>query len=102
MALEFVKKAMVERLRALRNDADQALKKMGSRRGDPDVHYGREAVNWGNLYVSGVSYVFNDGGCEGWRVVVEEASPNCDYLRKELVISLSRLGWDNVEVVTEW
>jgi len=57
-----------------------------------------EAINWGDLYCSDVERL----GEDGWLVIIEEASPECPNLCRWVQGWLTKWGWPNVRVQTEW
>ncbi len=66
-------------------------------------HHHRDWVaNWMSFRcVSAESYI-NSEGEEGHRVYIEEADPNNMALKQYIWIKLQEVGFDDVEVITEW
>ncbi len=61
-----------------------------------------EAINWGDLSCVGAEHCTDDEGRSTCRVYIEEASPSCPELQKFIRHKLSELGYDEIEVITEW
>ena len=58
----------------------------------------RESIKWGDLSVVDVRRL----GKSGWLVEIEEASPTCAAFCGYIQSWLTKWGWENVEVRTEW
>ena len=61
-----------------------------------------EAINWAHLTCTQSVFYHDDQGSEGFRVLVEEVSPDASKFRAALSALLLIKGWPNVEIVTEW
>ena len=57
-----------------------------------------EAINWGDLSVMDVRRL----GKSGWLVEIEEAAPDSPAFCRYIQSWLTKWGWENVEVRTEW
>ena len=63
------------------------------------------AVNWGGLGCTAVEKVKTFSGNDtsvGWRVLIEEASPDAYEFRTLVAEQLARRGNSGVTVVTQW
>ena len=63
-----------------------------------------DAVNWGGLGCTAVEKVKTFSGNDtsvGWRVLIEEASPDAHEFRTLVAEQLARRGYSGVAVVTE-
>lgn len=65
---------------------------------DKSIDYG---VNWADLHCVSAEWYFDDEGNTGYRVYIEEASPDAINFRNAVNDELFARGWD-VEVITEW
>lgn len=85
-------------LRRLRNQVDRVLA------GGRDAGMPIDAVNVADLRCIETALVVDDtpDGAPMWRVVVAEAAPDTLVFREWLSDQLCELGWDRVEIVTEW
>lgn len=64
-----------------------------------------EAINWGDLYCTGVHMevdLIDKENAPQICVEVEEASPDCERLPARLADHLHSLGYENIRVETEW
>lgn len=59
---------------------------------------GRDAINWGDLRVIEVKALAEE---DKFMILIEEAAPDANNLRRWLTERLHDWGW-NVEVITEW
>lgn len=82
-------------LEALRKCADDAT---DAAMRDPDSK--NWCVNWGDIACVSAQKFNDDGGHEGYRVVLEEAS--CYHLSQFVKEYLEQRGFVGVEVITEW
>jgi hypothetical protein len=60
-----------------------------------------EPINWSALHVNQVEYWIDDQGDSGYRVYLDEASPNCPKLAAFVSGYISQAGFE-CEVRTEW
>ncbi len=60
------------------------------------------AVNWADLSCIMAEHAQDQDGNETHRVYIEEASPDASDLRRYIADKLSMMGYDNIEVITEW
>lgn len=61
-----------------------------------------EPINWADLHCMEASYVQTGDGREYYRVVIEEAAPECAEFCEHIAKRLAERGFENVGVVTEW
>lgn len=61
-----------------------------------------EPINWADLHCREASYVQIDDGREYYRVMIEEAAPECVEFCEHIAKRLAERGFENVGVVTEW
>ncbi len=61
-----------------------------------------EAINWGDLSCRDVEKVESHFCGVFYRVLIEEASPSCTEFRSFISTGLEKMGYKNIEVVTEW
>jgi hypothetical protein len=62
-----------------------------------------EPINWGDLSVVEIEKVeryYNK--TTYYRVIIEEASRTCPKFHAFIYIKLKELGYDNIEISTEW
>ncbi len=61
-----------------------------------------DAINWGDLKCVESCYIVNDEDKKYFSVLIEEASPDCCKLTEYLTKRLVELGYNKVEIRTEW
>lgn len=61
-----------------------------------------EPINWGNLSCAQAQCVEDDSGDVFYRVVIEEAAPECCELQRFVSSYLRGQGFEDVVVDTEW
>lgn len=59
------------------------------------------AINWADLHCTDIELVFN-GDHTRVCVTIEEATPDAYKLSKYVSGELAKLGYENIEVKTEW
>ena len=62
------------------------------------------AINWGDLFASEVTRVFDADHRTWLRIVIEEVSPGTETLIEAVREGLAAKGWDvtNIAIETEW
>lgn len=60
------------------------------------------AVNWADFQCTSAAYCVDDCGDSGYRVVIEEASPDNAELINFIAGELSMKGYQGVEINLEW
>jgi hypothetical protein len=86
-----------EKLRELKLATDDAIRFVKSGEGNHPV-----AVNWANLRCVQAAWVVTDAGDSYAQVTIEEASPEAYRFQNEVAFELTKHGWPDVHVVTEW
>jgi len=61
-----------------------------------------EAINWADLSFVECEYFINDEGQDGFRLLIEELSPNCYKFPTWLKGQLEDKGLKVAEIVCEW
>lgn len=61
-----------------------------------------EAINWGDLHCTVAERYIDHTGETGYRVYIEEASPDCPKFCQYIADQLALLRYPDVEVKTEW
>jgi len=61
-----------------------------------------EAINWGDLHCTSAERYTEHTGETGYRVYIEEASPECWKFCQYIADQLTARGYPDVEVKTEW
>jgi len=61
-----------------------------------------DPVNWGDFGVVTAEYYQDSDGCDGYRVNVEEASPEAYDVQLFIGEELASLGFEDIKVITEW
>lgn len=87
---------MAYELKALREAADQACDRAFS------MTWHRSAINWGDFGCVSAEHWNDDGGEEGYRVLLEEADPSNQEVGEFIAGELAKAGFHNIEVVFEW
>ena len=67
-----------------------------------DVDCRKDAVNWGDFGCVEACFFIIDDREIGYRVVLEEADPNCKNVQAFVAAWLYERDFGPVEVVTEW
>lgn len=88
-----------DRLKALHDACDMAIKEVRSRR---TAALDFEPINWGDLGCVEAGIKITEDAHQYFYVLIEEASPHCDRLRGAIREELIRRGWNDVEVIVEW
>ena len=86
------------KLKELRDETDEAIKKAQQLRGELDD----EPINWADLSCYSAEYAIDDEGEGYYRVYIEEAGPSCPKFHAFIAERLCEAGFQNVEVITEW
>lgn len=86
-----------DKARLLRKAVDDAIQKAFQQRDSI-----KEAVNWGDLHCLSVEWYETDDDLSGWRVYIEEASPDANDFRLFIGFELADAGFPNTDVHTEW
>jgi hypothetical protein len=84
-------------LQALKTATDEICREAYEKRGEI-----QDAVNWADLRCWSAEFSIDDEGDESYRVVIEEASPDCRKFREFVSTRLEARGFKDVEVETEW
>lgn len=87
-------------LKKLYDDCNEVVREIAAR-GD-----GKGPVNWASLRCVSAEHVVEYWGdpvtAEGYRVVIEEASPDATEIQGEIGLALIERGHVGVNVATEW
>ena len=77
---------------------DSILKSLSK---DPS-QFPNEVINWSDLYCKVAEWYRNSDGHDGYRVYIEEASPNSSKFARVVHDRLLLEGYGDVDVVVEW
>ncbi len=98
---------MIDELKKLMSDATDALDEVKRNHHASNGKRIGGAVNWADLKVVCVRrdvelYAGTDDTVDGWSVLIEEAAPGSDELRRYVTLGLIERGHVGVNVETAW